>query len=313
MKHLFNLQLFAEGGASAGNAGSGSSGAEGSADTGAAPGGREGLSNVVYGKPSREVTNPKGKAADNPETLEARFEDMIKGEFKDVFAKRTQSIIDERFKKTKGLEEKLKSMDPILGVLAEKYGTDANDIEALKKAIDEDDSYFQKAAMESGLTVKQYKEIRALKEENKELLAQQKAAEDAEATDRIFAQWAQQAKDFSEKYGIENFDLGVELENPQFGKLLGSGVDVEGAYKAVHFDEMMGGAMAHTAAKVKEDLVNSVNSRASRPNEGAVSSHSATTFKSDVNALTKADREEIERRAMMGEIISFQLFRGDEK
>lgn len=305
MKKFMNLQFFAEGSAGAGATGSASSGAEAGAETGFAHPGDEDLSNVIYGKPSGESATPKGKTADNPETLEARFQEMIKGEFKDVFAKRTQAIIDERFKKTKGMEEKLKSHEDILNVLADKYGTKADDIEALRKAIDEDDSFYQKAAMDAGLTVKQYKEVRKLERQNEELLAQRQAQEEQEATDRIFAQWNQQASEFSEKYGIEGFDLKTEIQNPEFARLLGAGVPVEGAYKAVHFDDMVGGAMAHTAAKVKEGLVNSINSRASRPAEGAVASHSATTFKTDVNALTRADREEIERRAMRGEVISF--------
>lgn len=305
MKKLLYLQLFAEGSASAGVTGSGSSGAEG-AETGVAhPGDEENPKNVVYGKPSGEVANPKGEAADDPETKAARFQELIKGEFKEEYAKRTQAMIDDRFKKTKATEERLKSIDPILQTLADKYGADANDIEALKKAIDEDDSFYQKAAMDKGLTVKQYKEIRALEMKNKELLEQQQKQKDQEAVDKIFADWAEQSKQFAEKYGIEDFDFDFEMQNPEFSRLLGSGITVEGAYKAVHFDEMVGGAMAHTAAKVKEGIVNSVNSRAQRPSEGAVSSHSATTFKTDVNALTKADREEIERRALRGEHITF--------
>ena len=301
MKNLLYLQLFAEGSA----AGSGSSGAEG-ADSGVAhPGEEASVETVVYGKPSGEVANPKGKAAESPETKEARFQELIKGEFKEEYAKRTQAIIDDRFKKYKGTEERLQSIDPILKTLADKYGADANDIEALKKAIDEDDSFFQKAAIDRGLTVKQYKEVRALERQNEELLAQQQQQKQQEEVDKIFAQWAAQSKEFAEKYQIENFDFDAEMQNPEFSRLLGSGVTVEGAYKAVHFDEMVGGAMAHTAAKVKEGIVNSVNSRAQRPSEGAVSSHPATTFKTDVNALTKADREEIERRAARGEIITF--------
>lgn len=297
MKYLFDLQLFAEGG----------DGGAGGAESGVAnPNGSGDLSNVVYGKPSGDIANPKkGKTTDSPESREAQFEEMIKGDYKDVFAKRTQAIIDERFKKTKGYEEKLKAIDPILKVLSDKYGADANDIEALKKAIDEDESYYQNAAIEAGLTVKQYKEIKALERQNAELLAQQKAAEEQEATDRIFAQWDSQAKEFSEKFGIENFNLGDEIKNPEFARLLGAGVTVEGAYKAVHFDDMVGGAMAHTAAKVKEGLVNSVNSRAQRPSEGAVASHSATTFKTDVNSLTKADILECIKRAERGETITF--------
>lgn len=295
MKHLFYLQLF----------GDGSIGAEG-AETGVAtPSGGEDLSSVVYGKPSREVTNPKEKTDDTPEARKARFEEMIKGDYKDIFAERTQKIIDERFKKTKGLEERLKSIDPILNVLSDKYGTDANDINALLKAIDEDESYYQKAAMDEGLTVKQYKEMKALERQNAELLEAQQKAKEQEEVDKIFSEWDQQAKDFSERYQIEGFSLRDEIQNPEFANLLKAGVTVEGAYKAVHFDDMVGGAMAHTATKVKEDLVKSVNGRASRPSEGAVASHSATTFKTDVNALSKADIFECIRRAERGEVITF--------
>ena len=173
MKKFMYLQLFAEGSAGASATGSGSSGAEG-ADSGVAhPGEEASVETVVYGKPSGEVANPKGKAAESPETKEARFQELIKGEFKEEYAKRTQAIIDDRFKKYKGTEERLNSIDPILKTLADKYGADANDIEALKKAIDEDDSFFQKAAMDRGLTVKQYKEVRALERQNEELLEQQ--------------------------------------------------------------------------------------------------------------------------------------------
>lgn len=305
MKYYMCLWLFGEGSAGAGATGSQNSGAEAGAESGVAHPGSEDLSNVVYGKPSGEIANPKGKAADTQESLEARFQEMIKGEFKDVFAKRTQAIIDERFKKTKGIEEKLNSVDPILKILADKYGTDANDIDALKKAIDEDDSYYQREAIERGLTVKQLKEVKALERQNEELLAQQKAKEEQDATDKIYAEWMQQAKDFKEKYGINDFDINEEVQNPEFSRLLAAGVTIEGAYKAVHFDDMVGGAMAHTAAKVKEGLVNSVNARAQRPTEGASATHSATTFKSDVNSLTRADREEIERRALRGEVITF--------
>lgn len=295
MKHLFNLQLF----------GDGSSGAEGAESGVANPSGGEGLSNVVYGKPSGDVTNPKEKAADTPEARKAQFEEMIKGDYKDVFAERTQKIIDERFKKTKGLEEKLKSINPILETLSVKYGTDANDIDALLKAIDDDESYFQQAALDRGMTVKQYKETVALERQNAELQEALQKQQQAEEVDKIFAEWNQQASDFSERYQIKDFDLRTEIENPDFANLLKSGVSVEAAYKAIHFDDMVGGAMAHTAAKVKEDLVKSINGRASRPAEGAVASHSATTFKTDVNALTKQDIMECLRRAERGETITF--------
>lgn len=306
MKHLILLQLFAEGGAGAGVASSEGSGADG-AEKGVAHPGKEDLSTVVYGKPSGEIANPKnGKTADaeTPEQKEARFQELIKGEFKEEYAKRTQAMIDDRFKKTKGMEEQLNKINPILQVLADKYGSNADDVDALLKAVEEDESFYQKAAIDAGLTVKQYKEVQQLKRQNEELQRQQEARAEQENTERIYNEWMNEAKEFSEKFGIE-LDLGAEIQNPEFAKLLGSGISVEGAYKAVHFDDMVGGAMAHTAEKVKESLVNSINGRSARPSEGATATSTGATFKTDVNKLTKADREEIERRAARGEIISF--------
>lgn len=295
MKILY-LQWFAEGTSASAEGGSG-------AETGVAHPGGEDLSTVVYGKPSGEVAKPKA-ADETPEQKEARFQELIKGEFKDIYAKRTQAIIDDRFKKYKGQEEKLNSLNPILEALADKYGADVTDTKALLKAVEEDESFYQQAAIDAGLTVKQYKEVKALERQNAELLRQQQEKQDAETKEKIFNSWITQGKEFSDKYGIE-LDLDTEIQNPEFARLLGSGVTVEGAYKAIHFDDMMGGAMAHTAAKVKEDLVKSVNGRAARVSEGATEANNGATFKTDVNALTKADREEIERRAMRGEVITF--------
>lgn len=307
MKKLILLQLFADGGAGAGAGGSEGSGADGAETGSRSPKGQEDLSTVVYGKPSGDIANPtNGKSADaeTPEQKEARFQELIKGEFKDVYAKRTQAIIDDRFKKFKGVEEQLNKVNPILQVLADKYGSNADDVEGLLKAVEEDESFYQKAAIEKGLTVKQYKEIRALERQNEELLKAQEAKAEQENTEKIYHEWMDQAQEFSEKFGIE-LDLGTEIQNPDFAKLLTSGVTVEGAYKAIHFDDMVGGAMAHTAEKVKESLVNSINGRSARPSEGATASNTGATFKTDVSKLTKADREEIERRAARGEIISF--------
>ncbi|MBR5816558.1 MAG: hypothetical protein IKY38_03925 [Anaerotignum sp.] len=44
-----------------------------------------------------------------------------------------------------------------------------------------------------------------------------------------------------------NLNLMEEFGNPQFVKLLDSGVGVKAAYQAVHFDELMGGALQYTA------------------------------------------------------------------
>lgn len=293
-KFRFDLQMFADGGD-----GSSSGGA---ADNGAGVAAPQAESVVVYGK-QQEVANPDREAT--PEERHRKFEEMIKGEFREEFAKRTQGIIDQRFAQTKQLQQTLDSYEPLMKTLADRYGVqDASDVEALMKAIDDDQSFFQEEAIRKGLTVEQLKEVKRLERENDEFRRAKEAQEAQQRGEQIYSGWLQEAEAIKAKYGID-FDLNAEVQNEEFARLLKSGVSVEGAYKAIHFDDMVSGAMALTASNVRNQISQSVQSRASRPAENGTAPQSAVTFKTDVNSLTKKDRDEIERRVMRGETITF--------
>lgn len=312
MKKLINLQLFAEGGAGA-STGAGVAGSNaGGAVTGVAgdsPVSQEGgdLSGVVYGKSDMALTQPNNVNSPNdisPEDRQKAFDNMIKkgGEYAEAFNKRTQDIINKRFKETKGLEEKLASQNTIMQTLATKYGVNASDIEGLTKALEDDTSMWEEAAFKEGLSVEQYRNKLALEQENARLKAAQEQIEADQGATKIYNQWLEDAEAVKQKYGVD-FDFATELENPQFTDLLGAGVQFEAAYKAVHIDEMLNGAMAQTAEKVSEALVNKVASRAQRPSENGIQSSSSRTFKSDPNKFTDADMAEIARRVEAGERI----------
>lgn len=311
-KFLLNLQCFSEGGdgASASAAtGTDLGSAEASVKEVATPKGAKDLSTVIYGKAQEEVANPTTEVEAKPLKAEDKakaFEELIKGEYKDEFTKRTQGIINNRFKETKAMEDTLKGYENLVSMLSDKYGTDAKDVAALTKAIESDDSFYEQEALEKGLTVKQLKEVKALERENAEFRKAQEEAETKANNERITAEWLQQTEDFKAKYGLNDFDFYTEINtNEDFTKLLSTGVSVESAYMATHFDEMMSGAMAKTASAVKQQLVNSIGQRASRVSENGTSASKTATFKTDVNALTKADRAEIMRRVARGEVISF--------
>lgn len=304
----FKLQLFAEGGDGTGTGtdGSGLGVAEGGENGTRHSNGRRGLENVIYGKASQDdSTSTEDVTKTSPETKAQAFENLIKGEYKEEFAKRTQGIIDERFKKTKGMEDALKSHESILNMLSEKYGVDAKDVKALTKAIEEDETFYEKEAMEKGLSVEQLKEVKRLERENAEFRQAKEEAEMKANSDRIYAQWMEEGQALAEKYGIADFDFKVEVQNPDFTNLLANGVSLESAYKAVHIDDMIGGAMAKTADNVRTKMAQDIASRQARPSENGASSQNAAVFKNDVNKLSKADREEIDRRVARGEIISF--------
>lgn len=314
-KRITNLQLMSDGGAgagaSAGDAGASQSGAVTGVE-GAPPVAQDGgdLSNVVYGRSlNQEVANPNDVNTTNdvnPADKQKAFDELIKkgGEFADEFGKRTQDIINKRFKEVKGLEETLKSHESILGLLAAKYGVDPTNSAAIEKAIKEDDSLFEQAAFQEGLTPEQYRHKLELEQENARLKAAQDELELQRGSQEIYAGWLQEADELVAKYGLTDFDFATEVENPQITQLLASGVPFEAAYKTVHFDDMLGGAMAYTAQNVSQAMVNNIQARNRRPAENGTMSASNTIFKTDPRKFTPMDLDEIKRRVAAGEEIA---------
>lgn len=307
---LLNLQLFAEGTGS-GTGGDGGTGAEGTmgATVTAAMSQKKGvksnpLANVVYGKQTEEASPvSEVKTETTTEDRNAKFEELIKGEYKDLYDAKMQDTIQKRLKSSKETVDKYNALAPTLEALASKYGVDATDIEALNKAIEEDDSYFEEEALQEGMTVKQLKEKKKIERENAEFRKMAEERERREAAGKQYAQWMQQAEEAKRIY--PGLDLKTEAKNPQFVRLLNSGVDVGTAYKAIHMDELIPAAMQHTAKVVEQKLTNKIVANGSRPTENGISSQGATVVKSDVSKLTKADRQEIIRRVARGENISF--------
>ncbi len=300
-----------------GGAGTAAQAAEGGAATGVAQGAGdspvsqkgEDLSQVIYGKAiKQEVANPTNDAnatnSIDPAERQKAFDNMIKkgGEYAEEFNKRTQAIIDKRFKETKNLEETLKSHDSIMGLLAAKYGVDVSDTKALEEALNNDTSLFEEAAFKEGLSPEQYRHKLQLEQENARLKDAQEEAERQTRVEQIYAQWLNDAEEVKAKYGVD-FDMATEMENPQFTQLLGSGIPFEAAYKTVHFDDMLNGAMAITAQNVSKAMVNNIQSRSRRPAENGTQSATNTIVKADPRKFTVADFNEIRRRVAAGEEI----------
>ena len=290
-----NIQFFGEG---AGTGASADTGAEGSgAETGSIDLASQGSAN---NGDNVDVTEPQGETAKTPQQRQEDFEALIRGEYREEFQKRTQRIIDKRFKQQGELENTLKSHDELLTVLAQKYGVDSRDAKAIMDAINKDDSFYEQEALDKGLSVKQLKEIKQLERDNASLRKAQEEAESKRHTDQIYSEWLNESEELKNKYGLDSFNLESEIQNPEFIKLLAGGISLESAYKAIHFDDMVGGAMAHTAATVKEKMANNIASRSGRPAENGVSSQSTSNFKTDVNKMTKADRAKIMREVQKG-------------
>ena len=303
---MLNLQLFADGGAGAGAGDGGTAQGQGVTEAAALPqtkGAKNPLADVKYGiqeeAPAAEVQTETAVQPDR----NAEFEKLIKGEYKDLYDARVQDTIQKRLKGTKETVDKFNALNPTLELLAKKYGVDAGDIEALNKAISEDDSYYEQEALDKGMTVQQLKEIKKMERENAELKAQMEEAQRQENGKRLYAQWMQQAEEAKKVY--PSFDIRAEMNNPKFVDLLRSNIDVRTAYEVLHKDEIIPAAMQFTAQTVESKLAKKIASNGARPSENGMSSQSAAVVKSDVSQLSKEDRAEIIRRVQRGEKIRF--------
>jgi hypothetical protein len=285
---LLDLQLFAEGG------GDGGTGAEGA----------KGVNATAAMSQTTGETAPVAEVTTDPtEDRNAKFEALIKGEYKDLYDQRMQDTVQKRLKSTKETVDKYNALTPTLEVLAKKYGVDATDIEALNKAIEEDDSYYEEEALEKGISVQQLKEIRKMEKENAELKRQMEEQNRKENANKLYAQWMEQSE--STKTVYPSFDLREEMQNPKFVDLLRSNIDVRTAYEVIHKDDIIAGAMQFAVKTAEQKAVNKVIANGARPAENGNSSQGASVTKSDVSQLTKAERAEIIRRVSRGEKIRF--------
>ena len=309
LSSLFDIQLFGEGaGGGDGGTGAGAAGATPAGQTAAAPvqpqkGVKSNpLADVKYGK-QEEAVPAAGDQTVQADDRKAKFEALIKGEYKDLYDERIQDTIQKRLKGQAEIVGKYKSLSPVLDLLESKYGVNAGDAEALAKAIEEDESFYEDEALERGLTVAQVKEIRKMQRENAQLKAQMERVNTKEQADRLYAAWMEQSEQVKQIY--PSFDLQTELQNEQFRALLRSNVPIQTAFEVLHKDEIIPAAMNVTAKKIQEKTANDIRSGQRRPAEGAMGGRSAVVTKSDVSQLTKADRAEINRRVARGEKIVF--------
>ena len=304
---MLSLQLFAEGagGAGAGAGDGGTAQGQGATEAAALPqtkGAKNPLADVKYGIQDEEAPAAKVQQTATPDR-NAEFDRLMKGEYKDLFDAWAQDTIQKRLKSSKETVDKYNALTPTLEMLAKKYGVDANDIQSLNKAIQEDDSYYEEEALEKGISVQQLKEVKKMERENAALKAQMQEAQRQENGKKLYAAWMQQADATKQVY--PSFNLKAEMNNPKFLDLLRSNIDVRTAYEVLHKDEIIQGAMHFTAQAVESKLSKKIASNGARPSENGMSSQSAAVVKSDVSQLSKADRAEIIRRVQRGEKIRF--------
>lgn len=245
---------------------------------------------------------PQEESKETPAKLS--FDDMLKqdAEYNEAFNQRMQKAIQERLKSERGKSQKandaLTQMAPAIEVMARKYGLDAKnmDYNALAKAIENDDAYYEDKAMEMGTSIETAKRVDQLERAE----ARRKEAEQVniqqQAMRSHFIRLEQQAE--AMKQYFPNFNLRTELQNPVFARMVDPkvGLSVEDAYHAVHRKEIQAASMQLVAQKTQENISNAIQSGSRRPNESGTSSQapSVTTF--DYRTASIEQRNDLKRR-----------------
>ena len=275
--------------------------------------GGQDLSGVVYGKQEggpvaggqTEVTS------DTLEARRARYDELINSpEYKEFYTQDTQRMIDRRFAETKGLQEELDAVSPVIDMLLQRYGMEEGDMDALMAAIDDDSHFWAEAAEDAGMTVDQYKEFsrmeRQLAAANRQLAEQEKRETQARhqmATESQLQDWFRQAEALKSEY--PSIDLVEEQKNPVFMALIRNGFPVRDAYERAHMQEIMEAVSQARTQEAARMITGNIRARGTRPTENGARRQAGVTVKTDVHKLTKADRAEILRRVQKGEKISF--------
>lgn len=286
------LQLFADGGAEGNAAGT----ETGATEADAAP--QSGELPIKYLDEDAQVNNVpdagERKEAKEPD-LEAEFDALIKkdGKFANVYKKKFEKALNGRLRENKAQTETLQKSQRVIEKLAQLYGVDSTDFEAVEKALDSDDNLYTQAAMDADMSVEAYKELMRTKAEN---AAYKKAEEEQlrqERIDETYRKWISDSEEVKKVY--PNFDLETELQNPVFNGLLRNGFPVQNAYESAHIQELMTSAMQAGVSVAERKLANNVAANQARPAENANSRNSTATVKRDVASLSNEELDEIDR------------------
>lgn len=297
------LQRFAEGGGAAAG-GDGGAAAE-SAPATAGEGTAQESPAESHGADTQQAESQKDKAA--------AFRDMVQGEYAGEFQAAVRQAVQAAMRSAPADPRlsKLGQMEQLTKAVAAKYGVDPNDLEGLAEAINgpvKDDAYFQALAMQRGVSVETAKKMDAMETENRRMKAQreqmqrqQMRAQLEARTREVRADWDRQAQALKAKY--PDFDFTQARQNPDFANLLRRGLPLETAYHAAFFDRLMGQTQASTAKQVEKGVADRIASRASRPSENGNRPGGAAVVKTDISHMTRAEREDLERRVRRGEKI----------
>lgn len=292
MLYNIHLQFFAEGAGEAGGEGQGDSfESQFEQQFGRSP--KKRAETKADEAPAEEKT--QDAAAKQPETAErsgepevdtdAEFETLIKGKFKDAYGKRAQQMINERFKNHNAeLAKANQRAEDVLNVFKpylDKLGVDGSDLDAIQKAVWDDQSNFRAYALENNMTVPEaiqhLQEQYQTEQQNKvqeRLQNETKQRAEMARKQAVWDGWQQEAEEIRKL--DPDFDLKTEIEtNEQFREAIDAGLSVRFAYNATHYDANMARVAGAVERQTAINTAQRITAGRARPTEGGLGPNAA--------------------------------------
>ena len=214
------------------------------------------------------------------------------------YNKQMQATIKSRLKAAGNAEEALAKIAPALEVLARKHGQDpANpDYEALAKAINDDDAYYEDKALEMGVSVEAAKRIDQQERDDARKKREEVRTLEQQKIQQHFVKLEQQGEALKKMF--PNFNLREELKNPKFAQMTSpnSLMSLEDAYYAVHRKEIDAARSQVIAQQTVQQISNSIQAGSRRPDENGTSGQSASVTTFDYSKASKAQRDALKQQ-----------------
>ena len=228
------------------------------------------------------------------------------------YNKQMQSVVQSRLRSAKAAEESLAKLAPALELLARRHGLDAEnmDYEAIAKAINDDDAYYEDLALEQGVTLETAKRLDQQKRDTARAQREETRNLEQQKLHNHFMSLEQQGEALKKVF--PNFDLRAELKNPRFAAMTSPnmGMSVEDAYYAVHRKEIDAARSQVIAQRTAQQISNAIQAGSRRPDENGTSGQSPSVTTFDYSKASKAQRDALKKEIYAAKARGEKLYPG---
>ena len=263
----------------------------------------------VYGQrpaaAQQQAQEPEQAEAQTGEkTRQERWDELIKGEFKDFYGQGVQNAIKDRFKNQQDATKQLEAQNEVLAMAMKDRGV--NSLDELRKSYQSTDPDLEAEAEKAGMTVDALLTLRALQKEKQERDERERQTLEEQKTIEHYRKLVMQAEEL--KKVVPEFDLQKELNSdPEFFRLTTKevGLSVKDAFYVRHGEEIAAASMKAGMERAQKQMSQTIRAQGMRPVEGAAHGQGQPAVKAsfDFNAMTPKEREKFRSQVKAGKVV----------